>query len=108
MNTPLPPILTAYFTAANALRVDETSACFAPDAIVHDEGRTYADPAAIHGWIEETVRKYGARVEVRAVQQAEGKVIVTGLVSGNFPGSPAELDYEFTLRDGLITGFKVL
>ena len=49
----LPSVITAYWSAANAARIDEAAACFAADAVVHDESRIHQGPAAIRGWIEE-------------------------------------------------------
>ena len=34
--------------------------------------------------------------------------IVTSSVSGNLPGSPVELQFEFTLRDGKISNLFIL
>lgn len=108
MSLPLPEILSAYFAAANARDSEKASACFSSAAIVRDEGRAHSGRAAIRDWIEEAGRKYEPRVEIRQATEKDGDLVVTGLVSGNFPGSPVELDFAFTLRDGLIANLRIL
>ena len=79
------------------------TACFAPDAEVRDEGRTYVGRAAIHGWKQETIAKYGIHIEPLEIRAEGGAAIVVAHVAGNFPGSPAKLTYRFGLSaDGLI------
>src|SRR5882724_9001764 len=93
----LPPVINTYWSAANAARVDEAAACFATDAVVHDESRIHQGPAAIRGWIEQTTRQYQPIVEALGVEEKDGCHLVTARVSGTFPGSPVELHYTFTL-----------
>lgn len=108
MKLSIPDVVTNYFQAANARRPEEAAECFAQDALVHDEARDHVGRAAIREWVEETGAKYAATTVPEAATEAEGKHIVTATVSGNFPGSPIELDYEFTLRDGLISELRIL
>lgn len=104
----LPPAITSYWSAANAARIDEAAACFAADAVVHDESRIHQGTAAIRGWIEETTRQYQPTVEAIGVETKEGRHLVTARVSGTFPGSPAELHFIFTLRDGQISRLEIV
>ncbi len=104
----LPPVITAYWNAANAGRIDEAAACFAADAVVHDESRIHQGPAAIRGWIEETTQQYQPMVEPLGIEEKDGHHLVTARVSGNFPGSPVELDYAFTLREGHILRLEIV
>jgi hypothetical protein len=103
MLSSLPEIILVYFHSANTSQTEAACACFASDAIVHDEGRDHAGTTAIREWIEDTKRKYEPKVEPIRVQESGEKTIVTSSVSGNFPGSPVELQFEFTLRDGKIS-----
>ena len=104
----LPPAITAYWNAANAGRIDEAAACFAADAVVHDESRVHQDPAAIRGWIEETTRQYQPIVEALGVEEKNGRHLVDARVTGTFPGSPVELHFAFTLRDGQILSLEIV
>ena len=107
MPNAIPEVLTRYFAAANAQDVEGMSALFAGDAVVRDEGREHRGLAAIRGWMEETIEKYDYTVEPTAFVEREGKSIVAGLVSGNFPGSPASIRHEFMLARGKIVRLEI-
>ena len=99
----LPEPLPRYFAAQNALDGDGMTACFAPDAIVHDEGGTYTGSEAIRGWKLNTIAKYGISIEPLKAAQQDDNTVVVARVAGNFPGSPANLTYSFSVSpDGLI------
>lgn len=104
----LPAVIATYWAEANAGQCAAAAACFAPDAVVRDEGQSYTGPAEILGWIEQTTKKYQPKVEPLAVRTESGRQIVTTRVSGTFPGSPIELDYEFTLQKGKILSLAVV
>lgn len=104
----LPTALVTYWAEANAGQCAAAAACFAPDAVVRDEGQSYAGPAEILGWIEQTTKKYQPKVEPLAARTEAGRQIVTARISGPFPGSPIELDYEFTLQNGKILSLEVV
>jgi hypothetical protein len=101
----LPGPIEAYFAAANAHDADAAAACFTRDAVVRDEGR---DRTAIRDWSEEVSRNYKPTVSVLGIAQAGGKTIVTGRVSGNFPGSPIELRHIFTLEGDRIARLEIV
>ena len=63
--------------------------------------------AAIRQWMDAAIRKYEHVVEVLTCTEADGKTIVTGRVSGNFPNSPVELRYAFTLAGGKIARLEI-
>jgi hypothetical protein len=95
--------LDRYFAAQNAHDAEGMVACFAPDAKVKDEGQEYAGRDEILGWKKETIAKYGISIEPLHVTERDETTTVVAKVSGNFPGSPAELTYDFGLApDGLI------
>ena len=99
----LPEPLPRYFASQNALDADGMTACFAPDAIVHDEGGTYIGSEAIRGWKQDTIAKYGISIEPLKAAQQDDKTVVVARVAGNFPGSPANLTYAFGVSpDSLI------
>jgi len=58
MSLLLPPSIALYVKRENAGDTVTLSACFAPNAMVRDEGRTYAGLAAITAWKAETKQKY--------------------------------------------------
>jgi hypothetical protein len=104
----LPSAIARYFEAANRFDHVEAGKCFAIDARVHDESRDYVGSAAIEHWIQETSRKYRPRFEIRHFDLNGEQVLATVEVSGTFPGSPIELEYQITLSEGLISELVVL
>ena len=95
--------LNRYFAAQNAHDAEGMVACFAPDARVKDEGREYAGRDEIRGWKEATIAKYGISIEPLRISERDKTTTVVARVTGNFPGSPADLTYDFGLAsDGLI------
>lgn len=109
MTKTLPRPVAAYFDANNRHDVDGMLEPFAKTAIVKDV--EYEDElrgaAAIRRWMEETTAKYRVTVEVLDSVESDGATVVTGRVSGNFPGSPADLRYVFKLAGGQITRLEI-
>ncbi|RYD32291.1 MAG: nuclear transport factor 2 family protein [Verrucomicrobiaceae bacterium] len=106
-SSPLPPPILPYIEAVNAADIDKASACFAPEAVVHDEGRDHAGAPAIRSWLEETGRKYAPQLAATGAVERDGQVLAPVTVSGNFPGSPADLTFAFTLAGGKITALHI-
>lgn len=107
MKTSPQQVLSDYFAAANEGRIDDAAACFASDALVHDENQDRHGIEAIRAWIEETTLKYQPQVVVNEIAELEETFVTTGTVSGNFPGSPLALRYTFTLREGKISHLTI-
>jgi SnoaL-like domain len=108
MTVHLPPVLDRYFAAQNAHDIEAMVACFAPNAAVRDEGRDIVGTQAVRAWKMETSDKYHIAAEPIACRREDDYTVVTVKVSGNFPGSPANLSYRFGLSvDGLIGTLEV-
>ena len=103
----LPPAIDVYVKAENAGDVESLSQCFAPDAIVRDEGRTYEGLPAIKAWKAETKRKYRHTVEPLALAREDRKIVVTSPLTGNFPGSPIEVEFVFKLDGDRIASLQI-
>jgi len=101
MNTKLPPAIAAFFQAHNTGQTGGFNELFTGDALVSDEAHEYRG-AAIKGWIDGAITKYKPQAEVTDLAQMGDKTIVTAQVSGTFPGSPTQLRYNFTLKNGKI------
>lgn len=104
---PLPEAIAGYWKAANAGSIDAAAAFFASDGVVHDEGQTHRGFVAIRAWIEDTTRRYHPIVVAFRSEEREGRHFVTARVSGTFPGSPLELDFVFTVRNGKIVHLEI-
>ncbi len=98
----LPKPLGAYYAAANEQNSEVFLACFADDALVHDEGKTHNGRDDIAAWNAAAIEKYNCQYEVLKCVKAPYGVDVTAKVSGTFPGSPIDLTYKFVLEDNLI------
>jgi len=105
--TRLPRPVALYFAAANARDSHAAAACFADGAVVQDEGRERQGIRAIEEWVEETTRKYQPTAEVKDTAATTDGVVVTAGISGNFPGSPIDLRYSFTLDRNKITRLDI-
>lgn len=104
----LPGKLAAYFAAQNLHDIDAIVACFTPDARVQDEGEDIVGPEAIRVWKEATSAKYKVTAEPLESRAEAGRTVVVAQVSGNFPGSPANLTYRFGLaEDGRINALGI-
>jgi ketosteroid isomerase-like protein len=103
----LPPVLAAYFAAQNAHDINGLLACFAEDARVRDEGEDIVGHAAIRRWKEKASAKYKIQAQPLRSTDSDGQVTVVALVSGTFPGSPAELTFRFGLDHGSIASLEV-
>ncbi len=105
--TKLAQSVANYIAAANAQDIAAVTACFGKTAVVHDEKQERRGIAAIREWAVEVSEKYQPTIEVLGVVERDGRTIVMGRVSGNFPGSPVELRYAFTLTGGRIDRLEI-
>src|ERR1700682_2228846 len=108
MHLRLPKPLAAYLAASNTHNIDAMLAGFSDGAIVRDEGQERRGLAAIREGMEETVRKYQFKVAVKGLTEVTGQLVVTGRVSGTFPGSPVDLRYFFTLDANKIERLEIV
>jgi len=103
----LPKPIADYF-AADAANGAAVAECFTVDAVVIDEKTTYTGREAIAAWKAEASVKYDYVAEPIAIDDQDGGVIVTARLTGNFPGSPADLRYAFALSDGAIARLEIV
>jgi hypothetical protein len=108
MSVDLARPIAIYIAAENRGDAEALAQCFAEDAVVRDEGRTIEGLAAIKQWKAETRKKYQHAIEPLASAQKGDKVIVTNRLTGNFPGSPIDLEFVFTLDGDKIASLEIL
>jgi len=96
-----------YIAAANTQDIEAVTASFSEGAVVRDEGQNRQGIAAIRRWAIEVSKKYHPTVEALDVAQTDGKTILSGRVSGDFPGSPIDVRYVFTLNGGKIERLEI-
>jgi hypothetical protein len=107
MPVDLPPAIDLYVKIENSGDVSALAECFAPNAAVRDEGRTYQGLAAIREWKADTKKKYNHTVAPLEVAHRDGKTVLTAKLAGNFPGSPVTLEFGFVIEDGKIVSLEI-
>lgn len=106
MNTKLPPAIAAFFHAHNTGQTADFSQLFTADALVSDEAHEYRG-AGIKAWIDAAIAKYSPVADITNIVEVDGLIIATAQVRGNFPGSPAQIRYKFTLRNGRVAALVI-
>lgn len=107
MTIKLPPLIAAFIKAKNDNDNNAFVACFADNAVVHDEGQEIRGTAAIKKWIEASNEKYQDTLTATGLAERGNQIILTALVSGNFDGSPISLDFHFAVNDSKITMLSI-
>ena len=102
----LPEPIAAYF-AADRRDATVLTRCFTNDAIVKDEGHTYAGLPAITKWRSDVSAQYTFTSELLGSEERDGLIVVTSRLTGNFPGSPVDLRYRFRLERGKIASLEI-
>jgi len=104
----VPEIIERYLQLGTGPEHAATAACFTPDAIVSDDGRTHRGRAEIQAWREDLAGQFTYTVRTLGADGdgADGYRVRT-LVEGDFPGGRVELTYGFRLRDGLISALVI-
>lgn len=104
----LPQIIARYFTADAQRGSDAVLECFAHDAVVRDEGKTYTGIGEIRAWKEGAASAFSYTVEPFEIGTDGDRTVVTSRLVGNFPGSPVDLRYLFVLSDGKIAALEIV
>ncbi|MES2069429.1 MAG: nuclear transport factor 2 family protein [Pseudomonadota bacterium] len=106
-NLILPEPIATYFDA-DTRDGEGVARCFAHEAVVIDEGQTHSGREAIKAWKAAASAKYSYSSEPFALEQEDGRYIVTSRLTGNFPGSPVDLRYAFRLEGGKIASLEIM
>ena len=107
MNTNVPGPVATYLAAEKAKDTQTLGQCFREDAGVRDEGREHRGVAAIKAWHREANAKYRYVVEPLEASTSGSAVVVRARVTGDFPGSPVELRFNFTVSEDRIVSLEV-
>ena len=107
-NTPtLPEAITQYLDATNRFDADSAAACFTPEATVQDDGKTYTGAEEIRQWVAQASEAYQPQARAVHAVAKEGRTAVTVSVAGSFPGSPVDLEFEFSLLNEKIAKLTI-
>ncbi|MFM2179446.1 MAG: hypothetical protein RL015_3544 [Verrucomicrobiota bacterium] len=102
----LAPLLTRFVAHMNDEDSTAFSACFTEDAVVEDEGQPHRGRAAIQAWIANAFTNYAPKLEVANVSNTDAGSVISGIVSGTFPGSPITLHYHVTHDEAQISHLR--
>lgn len=104
----LPGVVQTYLDAHARGDVPTAAECFAPAAVVVDDGSTYRGREEIRGWLSRSSTQYTYTVTpTAAVRRGREQWNVTRRLEGDFPGGVAVLDYGFTLDGARITALVI-
>jgi len=103
----LPKLITDLVEAQNSHDAVAYSSLFSENAEVFDEGKNYIGRVAIQQWIENSNQQYKATLKPINYNEGERSSLFTAEISGTFPGSPAILNFNIVLHQGLIQSLKI-
>ncbi len=107
MNIRLPDPISRFFEISNGTDQALLAGCFTHDALVHDEGQVHRGPDAIGSWLRAAQEKFDYRSVPKAMSPEGAVVKVAVEVTGNFPGSPVQLEHVFRLDGGRISALEI-
>ncbi len=101
----LPKVVEELIKTQNEFDSNAYAQCFTESAVVFDEGKTHTGRKEIEQWIDKANKDY--RATMKPVDYSETEQTLKAEVSGNFPGSPLVLTYQFDIRDKKIQSLKI-
>ncbi|MDF2696995.1 MAG: hypothetical protein K0S65_5378 [Labilithrix sp.] len=105
-STGLPAPIASYFESETT-DAEALARCFTEDATVLDEGHEHRGRAAIAAWNAGVNAKYALTTELLETEGDGEHTTVRAKVTGNFPGSPVELRFRFTLAGAHIARLEI-
>lgn len=112
MATEISPAARRYVDAVNAFDIDAVLATFAPDALVNDNHREFADPDAIRSWVAAEIVGDRVTMEVTEVLERSGVTVLRARYDGDYDKTnlPDELILTnyLVIRDDLISALLIV
>lgn len=105
LNVPKP--VSDYLEAERAKDAKRLALCFTEDGLVHDESQDHRGRDAIRQWKEEADAKYRYVMEPLSASANGDTVELRARLTGDFPGSPIELDYIFKVAGDKIASLEI-
>lgn len=103
----LPPPVVDYLVAEKTKDAAAQCLCFADDAVVNDEGHDFHGRDEIRAWKENARAKYQYEIEPLDASINGDIITVVARLTGNFPGSPVDVDHTFTLENDKIASLVI-
>ncbi|MCU1330024.1 MAG: polyketide cyclase [Bryobacterales bacterium] len=107
MAVDVPERVAAYLAAQGAKDAEALSRCFTSDGTVHDDGQDHRGLDAIRRWKQRTDAEYRFVLTALSAQTHANRVTGRARITGDFPGSPVELDHMFTLSNDKIASLEI-
>jgi hypothetical protein len=99
----MPEVVSRFFERDAERDIDGIVALFTADATVTDERATHRGTDAIRAWQLGPVSQYEYRTEILGAEELlPGRYVVTGRLTGSFPGGTADLSWDFVVEGDLI------
>jgi len=99
-----PDVVRRYFEHDADREIDSIVALFSDDATVVDEGETRHGTTAVRAWQTGPASRYTYTTDVIGAEALTAdRFVVTGRLTGNFPGGTAELKWTFTVASDRIS-----
>ena len=94
----VPDVIRRYFVLDADREIESIVALFTDDATVIDEGETRHGITAIRAWQAGPASRYTYTTDVLGTDALTAdRFVVTGRLTGNFPGGTAELKWDFAV-----------
>ena len=108
MPTAMPAVIKRYFDLDADRDVDTIIALFTEDAVVVDEGETRHGTTEIRAWQTGAASAYTYTTElIGAEALTADRYVVTGRLTGNFPGGTVVLNFDFTVAGDRISRLEI-
>jgi hypothetical protein len=100
----VPDVIRRYFVLDADREIDSIVALFTDDATVIDEGETRHGTMEIRAWQAGPASQYTYTTDVLGTDALSAdRFVVTGRLTGNFPGGTAALKWHFTVAGDRIS-----
>jgi ketosteroid isomerase-like protein len=107
MQLDVPQPVSDYLAAEKAKDANKVALCFTEDGLVHDERQDHRGRDAIRQWKLDADAKYRYVLEPLSASTNGDTVELRARLTGDFPGSPIELDYIFRLVGNKIASLEI-
>ena len=107
MSDELPSPVSNYFAAFNEKKFGRLADGFTDGAELVDEGRAFAGRVSIRGWEEEQLTREARTIDVLTASTSKERTAVVGRIHGDFPGSPHDRRFVFTLDGERIARLEI-
>jgi ketosteroid isomerase-like protein len=104
----LPATIRAFLAAHSAGEAGAAVRTFRNDAVVVDQGETFRGTEQVLHFLQDAGSEFTYTTELIAARRDDdAHWVVVNRIEGDFPGGVADLDYRFTITDGLISELTI-